>query len=182
MNLAAQDADGALVVRARAGDTTAFEQLLRRYAGPVYRVTLRILHNAHDAEDAAQDTFVIAWRRLHDVRAEQAFAAWLYRVAATRALQAARSRCPQADLETVPPSASPSGNPEQEALADDLLGALRRALTHLTPQQRACWVLKELEGLSYDQIAEATQAGPEAVRGRIHRARARLAAELTPWR
>jgi RNA polymerase sigma-70 factor, ECF subfamily len=56
------------------------------------------------------------------------------------------------------------------------------ALGQLTPPQRACWVLKELEGLSYEQIADITQTSPDAVRGRIHRARSRLAEELAAWR
>jgi RNA polymerase sigma-70 factor, ECF subfamily len=174
--------DGALVRRARAGDTAAFEHLVHRYSGPVYRITLRVLGDAHTAQDAAQETFVIAWWRLRDIRTGQAFAAWLYRVATTSALRAVRARRPQTDLDAVPPPASPSGDPEQEALAGDLLEALRRALGRLTPEQRVCWVLRELEGLSYEEIAAATRCGPDTVRGRLHRARIRLAEELTPWR
>ncbi len=174
--------DGILVTRARSGDTTAFERLVRRYSGPVYRIALRVLGDPEAAQDAAQETFVTAWRRLHDVRAEQAFAAWLYRVATTRALQTARARRTEAALDAVPPPVSSSGNPEPAALAGDLRAALDRALVRLTPEQRACWVLKELEGLSYDEIAHVTHTGPGAVRGRLHRARSRLVEELTPWR
>lgn len=174
--------DGTLVSRARAGDTAAFERLVRRYSGPVYRITLRVLGDAHTAQDAAQETFVIAWWRLSDVHNGQAFAAWLYRVATTSALRAVRARRPQADLDAMPPPAARSGDPEQEALAGDLLEALRRALGRLPPEQRACWVLRELEGLSYEEIAAATRCGPGTVRGRLYRARVRLAEELTPWR
>jgi RNA polymerase sigma-70 factor (ECF subfamily) len=175
--------DPALVLRARAGDTTAFEQLVRRHSGPVYRIALSITAEPEAARDAAQEAFIIAWRRLREIRAEQAFAAWLSRVATTCALRAARPRPPQVDIETsLAPSSSPSGDPQQQLLAADLLAALKGALKRLTPQQRACWVLRELEGLSYDQIAEVTGSRPTAVRGRIHRARARLAKELRPWR
>ncbi|MDL4818553.1 RNA polymerase sigma factor [Actinomadura opuntiae] len=177
--------DAALVLRAQGGDTTAFERLVRRYSGPVYRIALRILNDAQAAEDVAQEAFVTAWRRLSDLRDGQAFAAWLYRIATTRALAAARQRTPDPGLESVggePGPAPAAADPEQHALAGDLLGALWRALARLTAQQRACWVLKELEGLSYDEIAEVTRTGPDAVRGRIHRARVRLAEELSAWR
>jgi RNA polymerase sigma-70 factor, ECF subfamily len=175
--------DAALVLRARAGDTTAFEQLVRRHSGPVYRIALRITAEPEAARDAAQEAFVIAWRRLRDIRAEQAFAAWLFRVATTCALRAARPRPPEVDIENLPlPPPSSTGDPEQQLLAADLLAALQRALKRLTSRQRACWVLKELEGLSYDQIAEVIGSRPAAVRGRIYRARIRLAEELRPWR
>lgn len=174
--------DGALVRQAREGDTVAFERLVHRYSGPVYRITLRVLGDAHTAQDATQETFVIAWWRLGDIRTGQAFAAWLYRVATTSALRALRERRVQTDLDSVRPPESRSGDPEQEALAGDLLAALRRALGRLTPEQRTCWVLRELEGLSYEEIAAVTRCGPDTVRGRLHRARARLAAELTAWR
>ncbi|HZB30952.1 MAG TPA: sigma-70 family RNA polymerase sigma factor [Streptosporangiaceae bacterium] len=174
--------DPALVLRARAGDTTAFEQLVRRHSGPVYRIALRITAEPEAARDAAQEAFIIAWRRLREIRAEQAFAVWLSRVATTCALRAARPQSSWVDIETSLAAASPTGDPQQQLLAADLLAALKRALKRLTPQQRACWVLRELEGLSYDQIAEVIGSKPAAVRGRIHRARTRLAKELRPWR
>jgi len=70
----------------------------------------------------------------------------------------------------VPSPPSRSGNPEQDAVAGELRDALWRALARLTPDQRACRVLRELEGMSYDEIAKVAEAGPDAVRGRIHRA------------
>jgi RNA polymerase sigma-70 factor, ECF subfamily len=174
--------DVALVLRARAGDTTAFEQLVRRHSGPVYRIALRITAEPEAARDAAQEAFIIAWRRLREIRAEQAFAAWLFRVTTTCALRAARPQAPQVDMETLLAPPWQADDPQQQVLAADLLAALKRALGLLTPQQRACWVLRELGGLSYDQIAEAIGSRPTAVRGRIHRARTRLAKELKPWR
>ncbi|WP_433324509.1 RNA polymerase sigma factor [Spirillospora sp. CA-294931] len=178
--------DGVLVARARTGDTAAFERLVRRYSGPVYRIALRVLNDADAAQDVAQEAFVAAWRRLDEIRAGQAFAAWLYRIATTRALSAARRRgtAGQPDPVEEPDTGAPArtGDPVQHVLAEDLRGALWRALARLTPEQRACWVLRELEELSYDEIAEITRSGPDAVRGRIHRARTRLAEELSAWR
>lgn len=174
--------DYSLVARARGGDTAAFEQLVRRYSGPVYRIALRVLGDTNAAADAAQEAFITAWRRIGEIRAEQAFAAWMYRVVTTRAISAARARRHETGLgeALLPPSRA--GDPEQHALAVGLRAALACALGRLTARQRACWVLRELEGLSYDEIADITRASPDAVRGRIHRARVRLAEELSSWR
>jgi RNA polymerase sigma-70 factor, ECF subfamily len=174
--------DHTLIARARGGDTAAFEHLVRRYSGPVYRIALRVLGETWAADDVAQEAFITAWRRIGEIRAEQAFAAWIYRIVTTRAINTARSHRHEAGLNEafLPPSRAVS--PEQHALAVGLRAALTRALGTLTPQQRACWVLKELEGLSYDEIAGITRASRAAVRGRIYRARVRLAEELTSWR
>jgi RNA polymerase sigma-70 factor, ECF subfamily len=174
--------DHSLVARARGGDTAAFERLVRRYSGPVYRIALRVLGDTEEAADAAQEAFITAWRRIGEIRAEQAFAAWLYRIVTTRAVSAARARRHETALDEAALPSSCAGDPEPHALAADLRAALARALGMLTAEQRACWVLRELEGLSYDEIADITRASPGAVRGRIHRARVRLAEELTSWR
>jgi RNA polymerase sigma-70 factor, ECF subfamily len=173
--------DASLVARARERDTAAFEILVRRYSGPVYRIALRIAGPA-DASDAAQEAFITAWRRIGEIRTGQAFSAWLYRIVTTRALNLARVRGPQAIVEEDLLPAGRSDDPEQQVLADGLRTALARALNTLTPEQRACWVLREVEGFSYDEIADITQASADAVRGRIHRARIRLAEELMAWR
>jgi RNA polymerase sigma-70 factor, ECF subfamily len=174
--------DHSLVARARGGDTAAFEHLVRRYSGPVYRIALRVVGTTGAADDVAQEAFITAWHRIGDIRAEQAFAAWMYRIVTTRAINTARSHRHEAGLDEALLPPSRVGDPEQQALAAGLHAAVARALGMLTPQQRACWVLRELEGLSYDEIAGITRASPGAVRGRIHRARVRLAEELTSWR
>jgi RNA polymerase sigma-70 factor (ECF subfamily) len=174
--------DATLVVRAREGDTSAFEALVRRYQDPVFRIAARILTDPHDAADAAQEAFITAWRRLHDLSAEQAFAAWLYRITVTRALSAARARRPLVPLDerTAGPDRSPG--PGQHAQADGLRAALASALTRLTPGQRSCWILRETEGMSYEEVAAILHTTPGAVRGRLHRARTQLAEELKSWR
>jgi RNA polymerase sigma-70 factor, ECF subfamily len=174
--------DRSLVARARGGDTAAFEHLVRRYSGPVYRIALRVVGTTEAADDVAQEAFITAWRRIGDIRAEQAFAAWMYRIVTTCAINTARSCRHEAGLDEALLPPSRVGDPEQHALAAGLRAALGRALGMLTPQQRACWLLRELEGLSYDEIAGITRASPGAVRGRIYRARVRLAEELTSWR
>jgi RNA polymerase sigma-70 factor (ECF subfamily) len=174
--------DATLVVRAREGDVTAFEALVHRYREPVYRIAVRILPDACGAADTAQEAFVTAWRRLHEVKAEQAFAAWLYRITVTRALSTLRAVRPWVPLDEQAAASDRFPGPEEHALADELAAALRRALNHLTPEQRACWILREVEGLSYEEVATVLHTTPGAVRGRLHRARPQLACELKPWR
>jgi len=174
--------DATLVVRAREGDVTAFEDLVRRYQVPVYRIAVRILNDPCRAADTAQEAFVTAWRRLPEVKAEQAFAAWLYRIAVTRAVSTLRTVRPYLPLDETAAARDRSPGPEEHALADGLAAALRCALNRLTPEQRACWILREMEGLSYEEVAAILHTTPGAVRGRLHRARPQLAQELTPWR
>jgi len=174
--------DATLVVRAREGDISAFEALVQRHQLPVYRIAVRILTDPGHAADTAQEAFITAWRRLHEIKAEQAFAAWLYRITVTRALSTVRALRPQVPLSETPPAADRSPGPEEHALADGLATALRCALNHLTPAQRACWILREMEGMSYDEVATILHTTPGAVRGRLHRARPQLAQELRPWR
>lgn len=179
--LAAVD-DATLVVRAREGDVTAFETLVRRYRVPVYRIAVRLLPDAWRAADTAQEAFITAWRCLREIKAEQAFAAWLYRITVTRALSTLRSVRPYVPFDELAAASDRFPGPEERALADGLAAALRRALNHLTPEQRACWILREMEGLSYEEVATVLHTTPSAVRGRLHRARPQLAEELKPWR
>jgi RNA polymerase sigma-70 factor (ECF subfamily) len=170
-------------VRAREGDVTAFETLVQRYREPVYRIALRLLSDSCHAADTAQEAFVTAWRRLPEVKAEQAFAAWLYRITVTRALSTLRTVRPCVPLDDELAAASDRfPGPEERALANELAAALRCALNRLTPEQRACWILREMEGLSYEEVATVLHTTPGAVRGRLHRARPQLAEELKPWR
>jgi RNA polymerase sigma-70 factor, ECF subfamily len=174
--------DATLVVRAREGDVTAFEALVRRYREPVYRIAVRILADTCSAADTAQEAFVTAWRHLYEVKDEQAFAAWLYRITVTRALSTLRTVRPCVPLHELAAASDRFPGPEEHALADGLAAALRCALNHLTPEQRACWILREMEGMSYEEVAAVLHTTPDAVRGRLHRARPQLAEELKPWR
>src|SRR6185437_7686235 len=145
--------DATLVVRAREGDVYAFEDLVRRYKVPVYRIAVRILNDPCSAADTAQDAFVTAWRRLPEIKAEQAFAAWLYRIAVTRAVSTLRTVRPHVPFDETAAARDQLPGPEEHALADGLAAALRCALNRLTPEQRACWILREMEGLSYEEVA-----------------------------
>jgi RNA polymerase sigma-70 factor, ECF subfamily len=175
--------DLTLVVRAQEGDTRAFEILVRRHQRPLYRLAVRLLDNRSDAEDAVQEAFVAAWRRLEGFRAEAAFSSWMYRIVTNRCLKVLRERRPVIALEDLGDQPGPDGaSPERTAEKQDRAAALQRALQDLSIDQRTCWVLRELHGLSYEDIAAIVGASPDAVRGRLHRARCTLAEVMTPWR
>jgi RNA polymerase sigma-70 factor, ECF subfamily len=174
--------DETLVARARDGDTRAFEALVRRYQAPIYRLAVRMLNDAAEGEDVTQEVFVTAWRRLPGIQEDKAVRAWLYRIATNRCLNILRARKPTAPLqeETIP-AASPAASPEARAEAHERLAALRVALGQLTAEQRACWLLREVEELSYAEIAGIVHTTPQAVRGRLARARAELGEAMTSW-
>ncbi|MBR8742229.1 RNA polymerase sigma factor [Nocardiopsis sp. MG754419] len=172
-----------LVERAQDGDEHAFERLVRLHQDSVYRIALRTLGDAAEARDTAQEALITAWRRLPDLRDPQTFRAWLYRIVGRLALNAVRARRPEApDAPEEDKYEERSAGPADRALATDLHQALVKALAGLPPPQRICWVLKEMEGLGYEEIAEIVDTTPTAVRGRIHRARTHLVEALESWR
>ena len=175
--------DTTLAVRAQEGDADAFEELVLRHQGAVYRLALRMLGSAAEAEDVTQDSFIAAWRGLPALRAQGAFGGWLYRLAVNRCLNVLRARRPEAELDPATlRSTRPDEQPEAAAEVDAETSALAAALRLLTPELRACWVLRELQGCSYEEIAEITGVSPGAVRGRLARSRAVLAEVMQPWR
>lgn len=175
--------DATLVVRARDGDVRAYEELVRRYQGPMYRLAYRMLSSAGDAEDVVQDVFLTVWRRLGQLQSEEAFVGWLYRATTNRCLNAIRARRPVAEVDPdTTETPRRDARPEQAAEVSAQLRALTEALDTLTPQQRACWLLREVHGRTYEEIAEAVDGTTTAVRGRIARARTQLAEVMRPWR
>lgn len=148
----------------------------------VYSLALRMLHDPQAAEDAAQDTFLAAFRRFHDFRGENA-RAWVLRIATNTCYDALRraGRRPTVSLE--PPDredavplevADPSRGPEDSALASERERALGALLMELAPEHRSVLILSDVHGLSYEEIAEATGASLGTVKSRLSRARARM--------
>jgi RNA polymerase sigma-70 factor (ECF subfamily) len=172
--------EATLVVRAQEGDVRAFEELARRHQAALYRLAVRVMGDAGEAEDALQEAMLDAWRHIERFRGESAFSTWMYRVVTNRCLGMLRRRRP-VPVERVADSAAPD-SPERSAEVDAGMAALGWELRGLRPELRVCWVLRELEGLGYTEIALITGASEDAVRGRIHRARAQLAEVMRPWR
>jgi RNA polymerase sigma-70 factor (ECF subfamily) len=175
--------DVTLVVRAREGDVRAYEQLVRRYQGPIFRVAVRMLASRGDAEDVVQEVFLTAWRSLGSLHEEAAFVGWLYRMVTNRCLNVIRARHATVDVDLAQQESLDVGSrPERSVEVSEQLAAVTVALQRLTGEQRACWLLREVHGRSYEEIAEAVGVTTTAVRGRIARARAQLTEMMAPWR
>jgi RNA polymerase sigma-70 factor, ECF subfamily len=169
-----------LVSAAQRGDLIAFELLVRRYGTPAYRIALRILGNPTDAEDVMQDSLLQAWQALPELRDRRFFSTWLYRIVTNRCLNAIRSR---RATEVLPNEIEDeTRRPNHVTEARRQLQKLRRAIMRLTPEQRVPFVLRELEGLSYEEIAEVLGTTVPAVKGRLHRARLALLEAIGAWR
>jgi RNA polymerase sigma-70 factor, ECF subfamily len=178
-----------LVARARDGDARAFEQLVRCHQRAMYAVALRILGNPADAEDATQDGFVTAWRRLPQFRSDARYSTWLYRIVVNHALSELRRRARRpdtsvelSDLDASDQPVALTTDPYQRSEASAFLVDLRTALADLPTDLRVCWVLREVENCSYEEVATIVGVSLDTARGRIYRARRRLAEMMASWR
>jgi RNA polymerase sigma-70 factor, ECF subfamily len=183
------DREALLLARAREGDLDAFAEFVRLFERRVRAVLSRLLEDERDVDEAAQDTFVQAWRNLHRFRAEAAPFTWLYRIAVNEALQRTRRKrldtrslddpavgaVEAAARHTAPPADVEAGEHEAVAFVAERLRAL--PLESRTPL-----VLRDLEGWSYEDIAAALDLSVAAVKSRIHRARLEVARDYEAWR
>ncbi len=172
-----EKSDEELVGRTLAGDLSAFERLVERHRSVVYRVAARIV-GEEEAEDVAQDAFLRAFHRLSRFRRESPFRAWLLRITHNAALDSL-SRRRAVSLEEEPEESDEPGvgswrTPAQELEVTERRDRLAAKLRLLQPAHRAVLVLRDLEGLSYEEIAEVTDAPLGSVKGRLHRARREL--------
>lgn len=192
---AAGDEDRGLVDRAQAGDAGAFETLVRRYQGWVFTLALRMVGDRAEAEDLAQEIFLKAYRGLKGFKGASRFSTWLYAIASHHCLNhlEARRRQPHHHGRGGErPDAAADDPPAIERLADEapradaLLERADRArivqaeLAHLTEEHRIILVLREIQGLSYEEIAATLGLEPGTVRSRLHRARMEMKARLAP--
>lgn len=171
--------DSILVRAAQNGDIDAFEELVRRYQTSIYRVALRMLGSRADAQDAVQETFVRAWRALPRFRHDSAVSTWLYRIVTRRALDKIASRRTTGTLDEVDLGGGP--DPVQAAEHQERFRAVRQAIAKLPPEQRAALVLREFEGLSYQEVAHVLGASVPAIKTRIHRARLMVIQQTSSW-
>jgi RNA polymerase sigma-70 factor (ECF subfamily) len=172
-------ADEELVASIRRGETAAFEKLMRRYNQRLFRAARGLLRNDEEAEDVVQDTFVRAYRHLDQFEGRASFATWLTRIAVHEALarlkQARRFESADNDQEgRMLRVESSRPGPEQETGSAELRSVLRAAVDALPEELRSVFVMREVEGMSTLEAAEVLQISSEAVRVRLHRARAAL--------
>ncbi|MER5737657.1 sigma-70 family RNA polymerase sigma factor [Streptomyces sp. NPDC002262] len=181
---AAEADDRLLAVRAAEGDEEAFEVLVHRHSPAMLLLAERLMGSRAEAEDAVQDAFVSAWRSLPDYRGEAGFGTWLYRIVTNRCLNLLRARRPAADLGAVAEPVAPEhqSSPVRAAESQAAVRDLAQAMGSLSAEQKVCWVLREIEGRSYETIAQAVGIRPEAVRARVFRARRMLTEAMAAWR
>lgn len=189
-SVSVSDRETALLVRARGGDAEAFAELVRLLERRVRALLGRLLDDERDVDEAAQDTFVQAWRSLHRFRGEAAPFTWIYRIAVNEALQRTRrKRLDERSLDEVPGldgEAEPAWGgwpraPDEAAEDRELAECLAERLRALPLDFRAPLVLRDVEGWSNQEVADALGLSLPAAKSRIHRARMQLRAELAAW-
>ncbi|MDO4989790.1 MAG: sigma-70 family RNA polymerase sigma factor [Eubacteriales bacterium] len=177
-----------IVQRVLQGDVNAFEKLVLEYEKSVYAITQRMTGNAEDAADMTQETFIKAYNSLSSFRGESKFSVWLYRIATNVCLDFLRSRSrkptvslsmedddgEEVELDIADESQSPERLLERGLTRD----AVRRGLNALSPEYRQILLLREIQGLSYEEISDVLTLEVGTVKSRIFRARKRLCAFL----
>jgi RNA polymerase sigma-70 factor (ECF subfamily) len=176
--------DPALLEAVRRGDDSALGELLTRHAPSIFRFAMKMCRNRDDAEEVAQDTLLAAVRGAKDVREAGSLTTWFYTVARSFCIKM-RRRQKHAPSVLVPvdesiAETSGGSSPDDEAAAHELTTALDEALGALEEKSREVIVLRDLEGLSASEVAEVLGISVEAVKSRLHRARAAVRARLGP--
>ena len=193
--VAAADAphpDLELVARSKAGDSAAFEQLIKQYERQIFRTALHITQNREDAEDITQDVFFKAFQKLNQFQGNSKFSTWLVRIAVNESLMRLRKRKTQRtvsmdqDVETeegaIPRDfAEWRPNPEQNYNQAELAEILRKTIAGLPPGFRTVFTLRDIENLSTEETAEALGLSVPAVKSRLLRARLQLRERLSRY-
>ena len=185
-----KNVDQALVERVQKGDSKAFDLLVLKYQNRISKLIARFVRNQADVQDVAQEAFIKAYRALPNFRGESAFYTWLYRIAINTAknhLVAMGRKSPSyaVDVQEVEKYDASEwlkeyATPERELLADEIQATVNTALEVLPPDLREAITLREIEGLSYEDIAQVMDCPIGTVRSRIFRARVAIDEKLQP--
>ena len=179
-----REQEAAIVRKVLGGDANAFETLVLEYEKNVYNIALRMTGNSEDAADMTQEAFIKAYNSLQSFRGDSKFSVWLYRIVSNVCLDFLRSKNRRptvslsvedddgedAQLDVADESQSPELLPDRKLTRD----SVRRGLDSLPPDYRQILLLREIQGLSYDEIAQALSLEVGTVKSRIFRARKRL--------
>ena len=185
------ESDQELVDRAKNGDLKAFDLLVLKYQRRVFRLISRVIKNNSEVEDVAQECFIKAFRAIHQFRGDSAFYTWLYRIAVNTAKNYlfSKGRRPIALSELKKSEDSDSfdmldavsnENPEGNMAGLQIAEAVNKAVKKLPDELSTAVILREMDGLSYEEIAEVMNCPIGTVRSRIFRAREAIAQELRP--
>lgn len=187
-----RDIDRQLVERVRQGDKRAFDLLVEKYWRRLIRLLSRMVRDPDDVEDIAQETFIKAYRALPQFRGDAAFYTWLYRIGVNTAknhLVAKGKAMPTLSQQALPDeddgveerlAVQDVSTPESELLSKQVALAVNEAVENLPEELRTAITLREIEGLSYEEIANLMACPIGTVRSRIFRAREAIAAKLRP--
>ncbi|MFA4912743.1 MAG: RNA polymerase sigma factor RpoE [Burkholderiaceae bacterium] len=185
------DVDAELVARVQRGDKKAFDLLVLKYQRKIMRLLSRMVRDPHEVEDVAQEAFIKAYRALPQFRGDSAFYTWLYRIAINTARNwlSARGRQPSTpnaleteDGETFNQTDNLTDNstPESLAASREIAETVNAAIQALPAELRTAIVMREMEGMSYEDIAQSMNCPIGTVRSRIFRAREAIATRLRP--
>jgi RNA polymerase sigma-70 factor (ECF subfamily) len=178
------DADAALVDRIRRGDSSAFDALMMRYEGKVYRLAVGLMKNREDALDAVQDAFLNVFRKIDSFKGESAFSTWLYRIALNSVYMRLRARgrheetaLPESEEEILRSASAGIRGGDWSERADDAVlrkemgKVIRDAVASMPEEYRAIFTLRDVEGLSNQQVSDILGITVAATKTRLHRAR-----------
>ena len=182
--------DRALVERVQQGDKRAFDLLVRKYQHKLIGLISRYVRSHAECEDIAQESFIRAWRAIHSFRGDSAFYTWLYKIAVNTAknhLVAMKRRPPSGDIDVDDAEFVTGGErmhdnatPEHELMRQEIEQSVFSTVQALPEELRTAITLREVDGLSYDEIAEAMGCPIGTVRSRIFRAREAIDEKLRP--
>jgi RNA polymerase sigma-70 factor (ECF subfamily) len=177
----------------RRGDRGEFARLVDAYSGPLYRLALKMLGNASDAEDALQNTFLKAFQHVDTFEGRSSLSTWLYRIVSNEALMMLRKRRPEINFADSTVEEEDERNydpvqftdwcclPEEEYLSAEARKAMDRAVEHLPETLRIVFVLRDIEDLSIQETSQVLGLSETAVKTRLLRARLRLREELSSY-
>lgn len=174
--------DGIVAGRAMDGDTAAFAVLVRRYTPMMRAYTQRMLNASSDVDDIVQETFVTAWQRFSELDDPAKVKSWLMRIVSRKAVDRIRALRSTLDVDDVEQSAPLRSTPARIVEARAGIEALGAALQELPAAQRECWVLREMGGYSYDEIATELDISVSTARGLLARARKYMIVRMEEWR
>lgn len=182
--------DQELVLRVQQGDKSAFDLLVIKYQHKIIQLVNRYVKDPSEAQDVAQETFIKAYRALGGFRGDSAFYTWLYRIAINTAKNYLVSRSRrnsdyQIDIQDAEafenaPQLQGTETPERLLLNEEIIETIRTAIDNLPEEMRTAIMLREFEGMSYEEIAEAMDCPVGTVRSRIFRAREAIDNKLNP--
>jgi RNA polymerase sigma-70 factor (ECF subfamily) len=185
-----QNTDQALVERVQGGDKKAFDLLVLKYQQRIMKVLSRYVRDPSEVQDLAQEAFIKAYRALPNFRGDSAFYTWLYRIAINTAknfVVAQGRRPPNDDIEATEAeqydgesALKDYASPERETLRDEIKETVFKAIDELPEDLKTAITLRELEGMSYEEIAETMDCPIGTVRSRIFRAREAIDSQLRP--